>query len=111
MLYTTTITVFRPREGADVDPYVPGDNPVDELVYESIPAHISKPSSSKAPDGSTSSRKSHPMQCAPIELLHTDRVVDDVTGVSYSIDSVMSRVGLGLDHVTAKIKVIEGVAS
>lgn len=109
-LATTTITVQRSTADETTDPY-------EEVTYETVAsgvrARIGQQSARERVAGGTQGVLDLRVWCDPIEggLQATDRVVDEATGDVYELDGpgFLQR-GLGLDHLVAPIKQVEGVA-
>ena len=105
-LATTTITVRRvtaddTRDGYDV-------RPAPEDVATGVRAHLSSPSAREERAGGSRQTTVARLLCDPVELLHTDTVVDDTTGVEYAVTGVETHVGLGLDHTAAQLLLVNG---
>lgn len=45
------------------------------------------------------------------EITHHDRVRDKTTGILYDVHWAFKRIGIGLDHYTCEIGVVEGLVS
>jgi len=106
-LATTTITVLRPVAG---DPYEPSETPP-ATVTTGIRAHISTPNvgNSRIVGGQQSVVEPR-LACDPCDFTFTDLVRDDTTGQVYGVSWVQRRIGLGLDHMEAGLRFVEGAA-
>lgn len=108
-LTTTTITVRRPSVDANRDPYEEDPSPV--TVAEGVRAHISSPSGREQAVGGEQSIVTFPLVCDPVDLQHTDTVIDESDDAEYEVVWVLPRQGFGLDHVKADLKKVTGVSS
>lgn len=114
-LATTTIAVLRlpdgtPEEGDDwPDPY---DEQLTEreTIESGVRAHISAPSGQEQVAGGEQSVVRFSLACDPIDLRHTDWVLDEGTNVVYSVVWAAARRGLGLEHTAAGLQLVEGAA-
>lgn len=110
-LATTAITVYRAiaDSGDDTrDPYDSGQ-PSAEAVYKNVRANISTPTGRERNSGGSQEVVEFSLDCDPIDLLHTDRVVDAL-GQSYEVVWIAKRTGLGLDHTRAGLRAVAGLA-
>lgn len=103
---TTTITVRRAPADDNRDGYDP--LPTAETVFAGVRAHLSAPSAREDRAGGSRQTIAARLLCDPVELLHTDTVVDDTTGVEYAVIGVEQHVGLGLDHTAAGLQLTSG---
>lgn len=103
---TTTITISRPR--TDEDPY---DTPVVRPVANGIRAVIGSPSGRDHILGGHQEIVTAKLDCDPCDLKHYDRVTDDTTDDTYSVVSIRTRVGLGLDHIEAGLNAVAGASN
>lgn len=110
---TTTIAVLEvpadaPEEGDDYrDPYDP--QPAAVAIATGVRAHISSPGGSEQVAGASQEVVEFRMGCDPTALKNTHIVLDETTGVTYSVSWVMHRYGLELDHVEAGLRTVTGV--
>jgi hypothetical protein len=130
-LATTTISVQRLRALAPSvaaapirDPYGEGyDTETDasptngtqrpdqrDLVARGVRAHISSPSGSEQRQGGSSETLTWTLGCEDCPMEHYDWVLDESTGQVYEVVWVARRTGLGLDHITAGLRIVKGVA-
>lgn len=107
-LATTTITIRRPSVDPDRDPYE--EDPDPQTVAEGVRAHISSPSGRDQIVGGEQSIVTFSLTCDPTDLQHTDTVIDDSSGEEFEVVWVKDRIGLGMDHVQASLRHVEGVA-
>lgn len=106
-LSTTTITVLRV---ASVDPYEPSTM-APGTVVTGVRAHISVPNvgASQIVGGQQSVVEPR-LTCDVCDLRHTDEVRDDSTGQTFQVSWVQQRLGLGLDHLEAGLRIVQGAA-
>lgn len=104
-LTTTTISVLRVAE--DTDPYDAQPEPAP--VASGVPAHIFSPTGEEQEAGGSRSNTYRRMACDPTDLTETDTVRDDTTGLVYQVEWVNEVVGLGLDHMQARLRLTTGV--
>lgn len=97
------------RRPAQEDPYAPSAE-ASTLVATGIRAHISAASGNSEIVGGQQSTTTYEMQCDPCDLRHTDQWRDDTNNVLYDVAVVQKRVGLGLDHMHARLTRSEGAA-
>jgi len=105
-LATTTVLIERPEAG--VDPYDPATTY--SIVASGVAAHISVPSGSEAAIGGEQARIDAVLLADTTDLTHRDRVTDD-RGDTYEVAWVRQRVGLGLDHAKAGLRVFVGASN
>lgn len=104
---TTTITVRRPAPTDE--PYeTPGPTSV---VASGVRAHISTSRGSENVVGGDQEVVYFRLTCDPVDLDHADFVDDEATGLVYDCEWARLRRGLGLDHVEAGLRQVEGVVS
>lgn len=115
-LSTTTVSVLRtpaddPEVGEDDrDPY--DAQPAPEVVASGVKAHIGQASGTERVAGGTQAILGLRVWCEPFDegLRATDQVLDESTGITYEVDGQPHHArGLGLDHIVAPLKLIEGV--
>lgn len=110
-LATTTIAVRRvTADLSTVDPYEATAAP--ETVASGVRAHISTPSGRERIAGTGAQEDvSFRLDCDPIDvgLRNTDLIDDEFTGTSYAVVWAEPRAGLGLDHIEAALRKVEGV--
>lgn len=104
---TTTITVKRVPADGTRDGY--DTLPAAATVAAGVRAHLSSPTARE--DRAGGARQVSPVRliCDPVDLTHTDTVVDDLTGLEWTVSGVAVHVGLGLDHTTADLQRVDGV--
>jgi hypothetical protein len=116
---TTTITIYRRSEDdAYAEPYS-GLKPTDrDVVAEAVRAVIDVPVGRQAGiernRGGESVRTELRLVADPIDLLHTDQIRDDTTGVFYDISWIVhypDGPGDAGGHIEAGIVNIEGTVS
>jgi hypothetical protein len=105
-LATTTITVRRVPSDDTRDGYDP--HPSAEDVATGVRAHLSSPGGREDRAGGSRQTSGARLLCDPVDLLHTDTVVDESTGVEWAVGGVAAHVGLGLDHTSADLQHISG---
>lgn len=118
---TTTIRVERPLSvstPAEEDPY--GEGYDDEaggdtndwgksvVVASGVRATIGQPGGSEINAGGSQSVVTHKVNCDPCDMTYLDVVVDESTGERFDVVWSKSVTGLGLDHVTATLKMTAG---
>jgi hypothetical protein len=102
---TTTISVLRPEGG---DPYEPtGAAPT---LVGTVAGHLSSPGGRNEVVGGEQEVIDLELVCNPIAMQHTDLVRDETTDVIYTVVWCHQRYGLGLDHVKAGLRIVEGAA-
>jgi hypothetical protein len=99
LLSTTTVTISRPDTTAA--PYDPQADPT--TVAMGIPAHIGQESGRAATDGTTQETVTWRLDCDLADLIHDDIVLDERTGLTYTVVWARPRRGLGLDHTEASL--------
>lgn len=104
-LFTTRVTVRRPDP--DADPY---EGRTSTVVRTGVLAHIGDPSGRERAIGGQQSEITDVLLAEPGELLHTDEIVDEITGDEYRISWVRHRQGLTLDHVKAGLVQFAGAS-
>lgn len=104
---TSRISVIRPNP-AD-EPYEPAGEPA--VVVSGIRAVISRATGAEAVVGGDQEIVHWKLDCDPCDINHHDQVRDDDTGDVYQVVWARLRRGLGLDHVEAGLRQVEGVAS
>ncbi len=106
-LSTTTISVLRPVDG---DPYEASAG-APAVVAQGVRAHISVPNiGSGQIVGGQQSVVEPRLTCDLCDLKHTDEVKDDTTGRIFQVTWVQERLGLGVDHLEAGLRKVEGAA-
>lgn len=103
---TTTIRVWRPAD--DSAPYEEPAPPT--LVAENIRAHISTSAGRDQPLGDVEVVQFR-LSADPVDLDYHDQVEDERTGEVFDVVWVRRRVGLGMDHVQAGLRRVEGMTS
>ena len=105
-LATTTVTVRRVPADDTRDGYDPP--PAAEDVATGVRAHLSSPSGREDRAGGSRQTSAARLLCDPVDLRHTDTVIDDTTGAEWAVTGVATHVGLGLDHVAADLQRVSG---
>lgn len=105
-LATTSVVIERLQDG--VDPYE--DEDAWMPIATGVPGHISSPTGQERAIGGEQSEIDAVLLADTLELQHTDRITDE-RGDTYRVTWVRYRVGLGLDHTVAGLKVFEGASS
>jgi hypothetical protein len=98
---TTTITVTRAPTTATQDPYEAP--PARVTIAMSVRACISQERGRSTVVGSTQETVTWRLDSDPVDLIPADVIVDERTGLSYTVEWSRSRAGLGLDHVEASL--------
>jgi hypothetical protein len=81
-------------------------------VASGIRAHFSSPRGSESLDGGTQQLEiSDRLTTDPVDLLHTDQVLDESTEEVYDVVWVRQHHGLGLDHTAAGVRQVRGVGT
>lgn len=73
-------------------------------------AHFSSHLGSEEVIGGSRSEIRDKLTADPVELLHTDQVLDESTDEVYDVTWVRQHRGLGLDHTTAGVSLTKGQA-
>lgn len=108
ILTTTTVTVTRHTQ--DGDPYEPADD--ETIAYASVPGRISSPSGTdRAIGGDTEVITAVAYLPADVVLERTDVLTDDATGEAHHVVWSRLRRGLGLDHVQAGLRQVNGASN
>lgn len=113
---TTTISVLRAPNPDTTD--VDGDTepedgwPDTERVYSPVAtdvrAVISAPGGTYIQAGSLQEDMGLALACDPCGLLHTDRVLDERTGITYLVKWAYHSAGFGLAHDRAGLRLVSG---
>jgi hypothetical protein len=103
---TTTVTISRFPVDPARDSY--DAPPAAVTVASGVRAHISSPSGAETQLGGSQAVTQYRLDCDPVDVTHIDRVTDDTTGITYEVLWAVSRYGLGLDHVEAALRLVEG---
>lgn len=107
MIWTTTATIERPSTAGD-----PYEAATTAVVAAGVRAHVSAPSGSdRAVGGDMEVITATCYLPAGTDVAHYDRITDDGTSTTYDVVWVRQRQGLGLDHVVAGVRVVQGGAS
>jgi hypothetical protein len=106
-LATTTIAVRRVQGGPyDIDTALPAP----ATVAAKVRAHISTPTGRGTDVGGQEELVEFRLACDPVELRHTDTVLDEQTSESYQVVWAKQRRGLGLAHTEAGLRQTAGAA-
>lgn len=104
---TTTIDALASTETE------PGDTRTWITYAAGVGAHISSPTGNErnANGGGRETIDARLYADLTAGMAHTDRVVDNGTGLTYEVVWVQTRQGLGLDHTAAGLRRITGVGA
>jgi hypothetical protein len=106
----TLITVKRFIADPNQDPYEPQAPTAETVVAKDIRATISSPSGREVVAGGSQEVVQFAMSCDPVDLKHTDRVLDQTTGEQYDVVWSRQRPSpTGLDHTRASLKAVTGL--
>lgn len=107
MIWTTTATIERPDAAGD--PYETASTAV---VAAGVPAHVSAPSGAdRAVGGDLEVITATCYLPAGTDVAHYDRITDAGTAAVFDVVWVRERQGLGLDHVVAGVRAVQGGAA
>lgn len=107
-LATTTVTVRRSDQDGTKDAY----DAVTWSDYRTgIRAVIGSVSGTETNTGGQSTTMSARLDCDPIDLRHDDLVVDERTGLTWSVTFTAQRQGFGLDHTVADLVLVQDRAA
>lgn len=108
-LATTTIAVRRiTADLSTVDPYEV--TAVPETVASGIRAHIGSESGTEAIAGISAQEDiGWHLDCDITDLVVTDQVYDETTGLTFQVVWAAERHGLGLDHIEGGLRRVVGV--
>jgi hypothetical protein len=107
---TTTISIRRRAQVGDVDPWT-SDGQVWITVASGVAATIHSHGGSSVDDAASRETRRRRLAAEGCDLRHEDRVVDDLTGEVFEVQSVASRSWPErpeLDHVAADLLQIAG---
>ena len=107
-LATTQISVLRVAADPARDPY--DAKPAAAVIASGISAHISTPNGHEQTAGGSQEVVEFRLSCDPVDLRYTDQVQDEQADALYEVTWARTRQGLGLDHVEAGLKQVNGVA-
>jgi hypothetical protein len=108
---TTTIAVLRMPADPERDP-VEDFGMTPTTIATGVRAHISTSRGFENTSvGAQQSVVMFRLACDPTDLAHTDRVKDEKTGEEYEVLWTRSRQELGMGHVEAGLKQVEGNVS
>lgn len=108
-LVTHLMTIWRPDlSNDDIDD--PDVFPDDAKIAEHIGAVISSPSGREDVVGGNKSVEDLDLIIDNDDLRPTDIVQDEATGAYYNVRWVQLRLGLGLNHTRAGIRIVRGMA-
>lgn len=102
-LATTTLTVKRPG------PAEPYGGPSWVTVAAGVAGHISGPGGIETVAGGSHTDEALAFSCDLTDIAHTDRIVDDTTGLTYDVVWVEARHGLGLDRLSGSLRQVSEV--
>ena len=106
----TLITVKRFAEDPNADPYEPHGPGTESVVAQDFRATISSPRGREVVAGGSQEVVQFAMSSDPVDLKHTDRVLDQKTGDQYEVVWVRQRPSpTGLDHTRASLKAVTGL--
>ena len=110
-LATTTITVLRVANDPARDGYDPV--PAAAAVAVGVPAHFSAPGGAGGGTervvGGSQAEIEWSLACDFADLRHSDRVLDENTEREWDVVWAVHRIGLGLDHTKAGVRMVEGL--
>ena len=108
-LATTSIAVLRvPDDGGLRDGYDP--RPAPTTVASGIRAHLSTPDGGEDRPGGSRQALTAALLCDPTDVRHTDLVLDETTGQTWTVTTVRQSSPLGgLGHVAATLEQTTGV--
>jgi hypothetical protein len=109
-LHTTTIRVLRITNDPYADPADVDSAPAD-VIASGVRANISSPTGRERNIGGTQEVVEFSLSCDPVDLVNTDTVIDETTGIVYGVSWVTQRVGFGLAHTRAGLKTVKGLAA
>ena len=104
-LALTTISVRRP------DPTVDGyaeTKPDPTLIVTGLPASITNDSGTSVLTGGVRTEYMYVLNADPADIQAQDLVTDDATGQEYVVVWATLRQGLGLDHVSGRLRIVRG---
>lgn len=106
---TTTISVLE-QTAADeyAEPYEGQTEAQRVASAVGVRAVIGAPSGSEIVRGGEQMVAQYSLQCDPTPMTHRSWVKDEMTGRVYTVVWCKDRIGLGLDHVQAQLRVVEG---
>lgn len=111
---TTTLRIERQLgpNSTLVDPEETSTSVSWQQIATGVRAHISLPTGSERIVGGTQEQVVFRFQCDLTDVEHTDRIVDETTGLTYQISWVHPRyVGFGLEHVTGGLQQVRGAVA
>lgn len=102
---TTTISVLRSAVVDDEDDPADGaDAPATPTQIDSlVPASIGQGRPREDRDGGSRQATVTRLVCDLTDLVHTDQILDESTGITWSLDGVLIDRRLGLNYVTADL--------
>ena len=107
LIATTTVVVTRPV--ATGDPYEAASS---SDIADNIPAHISTPpGTADTTGGDKEVLTATAYVPLDTDIVRSDLVADDGTGLVYEVLSVSQRRGLGLDHLQLLVRLVKGGAN
>lgn len=108
MLPLALTTISTTRAKANVDPYKPGPATGDTPVVTGLRAAISSDTGTAQILTGTRVEYTFVLNTDPADLRAGDTVIDDGTGEKYVLLWVRLRAGLGLDHMTGRLRMVTG---
>lgn len=96
---------------SDIDRDAWDELPPPAVVASGIRAHIGRPSGTEDRAGSAQESVTWHLDCDPVDLRHTDTIIDELTGDRYAVQWAKQRQGLGLDRVEADLLQVQGIVS
>lgn len=106
-LATTRITVLRSDQDGSKDEY---DTLTFAPIASGVRAVVSSPRGAEQNQNGSSEDVSFRLDCDPTDLRHDDRITDETTGETFEVTWTRRRVGLGLDHTVADLRIITDAA-
>lgn len=105
-LATTTVSILR-RQGADEyeEPYGGGTPAGLDVAASGVRAVIGRPRGSDRVEGGEQARTELELLCDPCDVVYTDLVKDESTGVVYRLTFLFNYP----DHVEGRLELVQGV--
>lgn len=112
-IVTTTISVLRVPAGEDeTDNPRDGDDtlPEPEQIDSLVPASIGIGRASENREGTSREVGVTRLICDPTDLRHTDLIIDETSGITWSLTTATLDERLGLNYLAADLQRASGVA-
>lgn len=110
---TTTISVLRVPAGTDeINNPRDGDDPLPdpEQIDSLVVASIGMGRATENRDGTSRTVGVTRLICDPTDLLHTDLIIDETTGITWALTSSVTDYRLDLNYMAADLQRVSGVA-